>query len=125
MLIQEYHVMIKHISGARHYTADVISCNPTGLTQEQILKPRDIMFRVISLNIDPQVKASLKDLEVHQNNGPWVRNIKENLTKQPIPQTSDIQTVERNARAIKVIHSGDPSYLLVWRKKLLLLFMLC
>lgn len=109
--------MIEHISGARHYIADVISRNPAGLTQEQIIKPRDIMVGVINLNIDPQVKAILKDLEAHQSNGPWVRNIKENLTKQPIPQTSDIQTVERNARAIKVIHSGHPSYGLVWRKK--------
>jgi len=52
------------------------------------------MVAVINLNIDPQVKASLKDLEAHQSNGPWVRKIKENLSKQPIPQTSDIQTVE-------------------------------
>jgi hypothetical protein len=43
------------------------------------------MVAVINLNIDPQVKASLKDLEAHQSNGPWVRKIKENLTKQPIP----------------------------------------
>jgi hypothetical protein len=54
------------------------------------------MVAVINLNTDLQVKANLKDLEVHQSNGPWVRKIKENLTKQPIPQTSDIQTVERH-----------------------------
>jgi hypothetical protein len=82
---------------------------------------------VINLNTDLQVKANLKELEMHQSNGPWVRKIKENLTKQPSPQTSDIQTQTAwcNARAIKVIQSGDPSYLLVWRTKLLLLFMLC
>lgn len=47
------------------------------------------MIAVINLNIDPQVKTSLKDLEAHQSSDPWVRKIKENLTKQPIPQTSD------------------------------------
>jgi hypothetical protein len=43
------------------------------------------MVRVINLSIDPQVKASLKDLEAHQSNGPWVRNIKENLKKTTHP----------------------------------------
>jgi hypothetical protein len=65
MLIQEYHVMIKHVRVARHYIADVISRDPTGLTQDQIkqiIKPRDIMVTVINLNIDPQVRASLKRL---------------------------------------------------------------
>jgi hypothetical protein len=41
---------------------------------------RDIMVALINLNIDPQVKASLKDLEAHHSNGPWIRKIKENLT---------------------------------------------
>ena len=54
------------------------------------------MVAVINLNRDPQVKASLKDLEAHHNNSLWVRKIKENLTKQPIPPTSDTQTVERH-----------------------------
>lgn len=33
MLIQEYHVTSKHVSGARHYIPDVVSRDPTGLTQ--------------------------------------------------------------------------------------------
>jgi hypothetical protein len=68
MLIQEFRVMIKHISGTRHYTADIISYDSTGLTQDQIkqiIKPRDIMVAVITLNTDPQVTASLKELEAH------------------------------------------------------------
>ena len=99
MLIQEFRAMIKHVSGTRHYTADIISHDSAGLTQDQIkqiIKPRDIMVAVINLNTDPQVKASLKELEAHRSCAPWVRKIKENLTKQAIPQTSDIQTVEQH-----------------------------
>jgi hypothetical protein len=75
MLIQEYQVKIKHISGVKNYLADIISRNPAGLTQEQIRqikKPRDIMVAVINLNISPQFKADLKDLERHQINDPFV-----------------------------------------------------
>jgi hypothetical protein len=80
MLIREYHVTFKHVSGGRNYLADIISCDPAGLMQEQI-KPSDITVAVINLNTDLQVKANLKDLEAHQSNSPWVRKIKENLTK--------------------------------------------
>jgi hypothetical protein len=100
MLIQEYHVTFKHVSGARSYlAANVIIYSPAGLIQEQIqqlIKPRDIMVAVINLNTDLQVQANLKELEMHQSNGPWVGKIKENLTKQSIPQTSDIQTVKQH-----------------------------
>jgi hypothetical protein len=63
-------------------------------------------------------------LEAHQSNGPWVRNIKENLKKTTHPTNQWHTNCWTYARAIKVLHSGEPSYLLVWRKKLLLSFML-
>jgi hypothetical protein len=50
MLIQEYHVMIKEVSGARHYIADIISRDSTGLTQDQIkqiIKPSDIIVALV------------------------------------------------------------------------------
>lgn len=70
MLIHKYYVTFRHISGARNYLANVISYDPAELMQEQIIKPRYIMVAVINLNTDLQVKANLKDLEVHQSNGP-------------------------------------------------------
>jgi hypothetical protein len=61
-----------------------ISRNPAGLTQEKIrqIKPRD-MVAAINLNISPQVKTDLIDLERHQSDDPFVRKIKVNLTTTP------------------------------------------
>ena len=73
------------------YLADVISRNRAGLTQEkikQIMEPGNIIFAAMKMNLDPQVKAYLKDLEAHQKMILGFDQKKENRTIQPIPQNN-------------------------------------
>jgi hypothetical protein len=83
---QEHDTQISHISGIQNYLAYIISHHPTGLTLEQIkqlTRARYIMVAAIGLNIHPQVKKELKDSAAYQDNDPYIKNLKDQVTNQP------------------------------------------
>ena len=84
--LQEYDIDIRHTSDTQNYLADTISRNPAGLTPEQIkqlTRPRDVMVETVKFNIDPQVKKEIEELAAFQDNDPYIRSLKDQVTKQP------------------------------------------
>jgi hypothetical protein len=67
--IQEYDLEIVHIKGTDNFSADALSRQPVGLTEEglnQLVRPKDILVSAINLNFDPNLKKELRDLAKHQ-----------------------------------------------------------
>jgi hypothetical protein len=63
--IQEYDIEIKHIKGVQNHLADILSRNPTGLTDEEIrnlTRPDQILVHSVQLYTDKTVRKELKDL---------------------------------------------------------------
>lgn len=113
---QEYDIQISHMSGTQSYQAYIISRHPAELTREQIkqlTRPRDIIVAAPGLNIDPQVKKELKDLVAYQDNGPYIKNLKNQVTNQPA-EVHDWQY----AVADGVIHCKNHEGYPVWRHML-------
>jgi hypothetical protein len=82
MQIQEYVIEIVHIKGTDNFLCNLISGNPTGITNEkvcQMSRPRDILVTKIDLNLDPHVKKDLKKLAAHQSKDPRIVEIKQKL----------------------------------------------
>jgi hypothetical protein len=64
--LQEYELEICHIKGSQNHFADILSCNPAGLTKErikEITKPKELMVAPINLNLDQSIKRELKNIE--------------------------------------------------------------
>jgi hypothetical protein len=97
--------------------ADIISCNPAGLTPEQIKQltiPRDVMVATIKLYIDPQVKEELKELAAFQDKDSYIKSLKDQVTNQP----AEVQN-ERYAILDGVIHCKNHKGYSFWRPMLL------
>lgn len=97
MQIQEYDLEIVHVKGTDNFLADVMSRNPVGLTSRQIegmSRPREFMVTVISLDLDPTIRKTLKELSVHQTQDRRIEEIKQKLTQATEPLNSHYKVEE-------------------------------
>jgi hypothetical protein len=84
--IQEYDIEIKHIKGVQNHLSDILSRNPTGLTDEDIrnlTRPDQILVHSVRLYADKTVRKELKDLTALQDTDPRLAAIKREVTKHP------------------------------------------
>ena len=84
--IQEYDIEIKHIREFRIIFADIISCNPTGLTDEGIRNlthPDQVLVYSVQLHIDKTVPKELQYLASLQDTDPRLAAIKREVTANP------------------------------------------
>jgi hypothetical protein len=84
--IQKYDIEIKHIRGVQNQLADVLSRNPTGLTDEEIrnlTRPDQILVYSVQLYTDTTVRKELKDLAALQGTDPRLVAIKREMTEHP------------------------------------------
>jgi hypothetical protein len=89
MQIQEYDLEIVHIKGTDNFLADIMNLNPVGLTgkeSESMRRPREIMVKKSSLDLDPDVRKALKNLSVQETQDRRIEAIKPKLarTTQPL-----------------------------------------
>jgi hypothetical protein len=64
------------------YGTQGLSRNAVGLTEEglnQLMRPKDILVPDINLNLDPNLKKELRDLEKHQLEDPRIHEIRRTL----------------------------------------------
>jgi hypothetical protein len=83
---QQYGIEIKHIKGVQNHLADVLSRNPTGLTDEEIrniTSPDQILVHSVQLFTDKTVRKELKDLAALQDTDPRLDAIKREVTVHP------------------------------------------
>jgi hypothetical protein len=84
--LQEYDIEIRHIKGVQNHTADVLSRNPTGLTDEGIrnlTRPDQVLVHSVQLYVDKTSGKELKDLAVLQDTDPRPVVIKKEVTAHP------------------------------------------
>jgi hypothetical protein len=84
--IQECDIEIRHIKGVQNHLADVLSRNPTGLTDEEIrnlTRPDQVMVHSVQLYVDKTIGKELKDLAVLQDTDPRLAAIKKEVTTHP------------------------------------------
>jgi hypothetical protein len=84
--IQEYDIEIKHIRGVQNHLADILSRNPTGLTDEEIRNltlPDQILVQGVLLYTDKTVRKELKDLAAFEDTDPRLAAIKREVTAHP------------------------------------------
>jgi hypothetical protein len=84
--IQEYDVEIKHIKGVQNHLADILSRNPTGVTDEEIrnlIRPDQVLVHSVQLYTDKTVRNALKDLAALQDADPRLAAIKREVTAHP------------------------------------------
>jgi len=115
--LQEHDIEISHINSTQNYLADIISCNPAGLTPEQIkqfTRPTDIMVATIKLNTDPQVKKELKELAAFQDKDPYIKTLKDQVAN----HAAEVQD-GRYAVLDGVIHCNNHKGYSFWRPTLL------
>jgi hypothetical protein len=77
--IQEYDIEIKHIKGVQNHLADILSRNPTGLTDEEIrnlTRPDQVLVHRVQLYTDKTVRKELNDLAALQDTDPKLAAIK-------------------------------------------------
>jgi hypothetical protein len=80
--IQEYDLEIKHIRGVQNYLADILSRNPSGITDEQtreLTRPDQVMVYYIQVYEDKNLKKELKALAELQDTGEKLAVIKKRL----------------------------------------------
>jgi hypothetical protein len=73
MMLEEFNLNIKHISGAKNFLADTLSRNTAGLSEKEIkelTQPRETVVAAINLNIDSSVCSQLKNLAMYQARDP-------------------------------------------------------
>jgi len=84
--IQEYDIEIKHIKGVQNHIADILSRNPTGLTDGEIrnlTSPDQILVHSFQLYSDKTVRKELKDLAALQDTDPRLVAIRREVTVHP------------------------------------------
>jgi hypothetical protein len=82
--LQQCDIQVHHTTGPSNYLADVLSRNPTGLTENELRdlrQPANLMVRAINLSIIPRVTHELKDLTTHQAADQRLARITERLNK--------------------------------------------
>jgi hypothetical protein len=80
--IQEYDVEIKHIKGVQNYLADILSRNPSGITEEQtkeLTRPDQVMVHRIQIYKDEDLKKELKALAELQDTDEKLASIKDRV----------------------------------------------
>jgi hypothetical protein len=89
--IQEYDLEIRHIRGVQNHLADILSRNPSGMTDEQrrdFTRPDQVMVHHIQIYKDRNIKKELAEL---QDTDEKLAVIKNRVTKgQPIDQTQSV-----------------------------------
>ena len=63
--IQEYDLEIRHSRGVQNHLADILSCNPSGMTDEQtrdLIRPDQVMGHHLQVYKDKDFKKELKAL---------------------------------------------------------------
>jgi ribonuclease HI len=83
LAIQQYDVEISHIKGTNNVLADVLSRNPSGLSQEEtreLRRPDTIMVHAVNLKIDNSVCKDLKILGKLQDTDPRLKDLKDKIT---------------------------------------------
>jgi hypothetical protein len=86
--IQEYDIEIKHIKGVQNHLADILSRNPTGLTNEEIrnlTRPDQILVHSAQFYTDKSLRKELADLATLQDTDPRLAAIKSEATAKPAP----------------------------------------
>ena len=81
--IQEYDFEIKHIKGIQNHLADILSRNPTGLTDEEIrtlTRPDQILVHTVQIYTDKTLRKELRDLAALQDTDPRLAAIKKEVT---------------------------------------------
>jgi hypothetical protein len=82
--IQEYDVEIRHIRGVQNHLADILSRNPTGMTDEQtrdLTRPDQVIVHHIQVYEDKNLKKELKALAKLQDTDEKLDVIKRRVTK--------------------------------------------
>jgi transposase InsO family protein len=90
MQLQEYDLTVVHISGANNFFADTLSRNPVGLSRESldlVRKPKEIFVAKIDLGLDKTLKKELASLSEHQLADPTLREIRQELERDPSKYT--------------------------------------
>jgi len=89
--IWEYGLEITHIRGVQNHLADILSLNPSGMTDEQtrdLIRPDQVMVHHIQVYKDKDLKREPKTLAELQNTDEKLAIIKNRVTKgQPTDQT--------------------------------------
>jgi hypothetical protein len=82
LAIQQYDVEISHIKGTNNVLADVLSRNPSGLSQDETRKlrrPDTIMVHAINWKVDNKVGKELKELGKLQDTDPRLKEIRNRI----------------------------------------------
>jgi hypothetical protein len=89
--IQEYDLEIRHITGVQNHIADIVSRNPSGMTDEQtrdVTRPDQVMVHHIQVYKDKNIKMELIELADLRDTDEKLAVIKNRVTKgQPTDQT--------------------------------------
>ena len=89
--IQEYDLEIRLIRGVQNHLVDVLSRNPSGMTDEQtreLTRPDQVMVHHIQVYKDKDLKKELKALAELQNTDEKLADIKRRVrNRQPTDQT--------------------------------------
>jgi hypothetical protein len=81
--IQEYNLEIRHIKGVQNHVADILICNPSGMTDEQtryLTLPDQVMVHHIQVYKDKDLKEKLKALAELQDTDEKLASIKNRVT---------------------------------------------
>jgi hypothetical protein len=84
LLIQEYDLEISHVAGTRNHSANTLSRNPAGLTQDQIeamTQPREILVSTINLGVDPLIRRDIQCLAMLQEQEQKLWEIRKKVRK--------------------------------------------
>ena len=82
--LQEYDLEIRHIKGVQNHLADILSLNPSGMTDEQtrdLTQPDQVMVHHIEGYKDKDLKKELKALADLQDTDEKLAVIKSRITK--------------------------------------------
>ena len=82
--LQEYDLDVRHISGAQNHLADILSRNPSGMTEEQtrnMTQPDQVMVHRIQVYRDQDLKKELKALADLQDTDERLVDIKSRVIK--------------------------------------------
>jgi hypothetical protein len=84
--IQEYDIEFRHINGYQNHLADILSRNPTGLTDGEIrnlTRPDQVLVHGIQLCVDKTIGKELKDLAAPEDTDARLAAIKKEVKANP------------------------------------------
>jgi hypothetical protein len=111
MMLEEFNLNIKHISGAKHFLADTLSRHTAGLSEKEIkelTQPREIVVAAVNLNIDSSVCSQLKNLAMYQARDPKICELIAALREQRLRR-------DRFMMPKDILHTKDNNNYPYWR----------